>query len=537
MFKRSNSASVLIVALAITLGALLPFFISLTSGNLNIPHNDAWSYSRIASDFAKTGEIDLLGWNRATLVGQFLPFFGLFETIAVQQTFIAVCSIIFLLCAFTVMRKNIDAQLAAVGVLVISIWPGFGLLSTSFMSEIPVLSVSFFSLVIAQKAYELRQVEVLVLSLIVAFWAFTIKESGLAAVVAILIFSIRHQIDEKIWPKYLISFLTIITGIALMFFYLWRSSLAGSDPAIFSFRQNGLLVLLNGFMRFTFEFGLIATPVLIALKVIHVAVNKRLIIFVSMSSLGIFQLIRSGQNEFYLPNYFSKNGSYPEVLPPVSPILNEQIWLVIILTSIVFASLLSFIEIPRSPRLSLLNIFTILTIFGVALQFLVQQGVFSRYFIAILPGVFVGIFKNAKIDKSRMRTSVLLLVPAMALSYALMLNAFAFDSARWKVGQSLVESGVPSYKIDAGLEWNGFHSENGVIKTNQISLEKLNTGNWVEMFNVQPCYVVSKSRNFRTIDQIQNSKDVLISANYPYKTFLYLGHSELYIYRTQSPGC
>jgi hypothetical protein len=38
----------------------------------------------------------------------------------------------------------------------------------------------------------------------------------------------------------------------------------------------------------------------------------------------------------------------------------------------------------------------------------------------------------------------------------------AFDAARWEAGRQLVAAGVPATDVDAGFEWSGYHSPNGV---------------------------------------------------------------------------
>src|SRR5579884_3238448 len=69
--------------LAIVLGVLLPVVVAAATGNLSIPHNDAWSYSRIAQTFGRTGHIRLLDWNRSALVGQFVVLGPLASSIVV----------------------------------------------------------------------------------------------------------------------------------------------------------------------------------------------------------------------------------------------------------------------------------------------------------------------------------------------------------------------------------------------------------------------------------------------------------------------
>ena len=44
------------------------------------------------------------------------------------------------------------------------------------------------------------------------------------------------------------------------------------------------------------------------------------------------------------------------------------------------------------------------------------------------------------------------------VSLALLLNAAAFDGARWRMGDEAVRLGFAAETVDAGFEWVGFHA-------------------------------------------------------------------------------
>ena len=45
-----------------------------------------------------------------------------------------------------------------------------------------------------------------------------------------------------------------------------------------------------------------------------------------------------------------------------------------------------------------------------------------------------------------------------ALSVAILLNAMAYDAARWRAGSDEEARGLPAMSIDAGIEWPGSHT-------------------------------------------------------------------------------
>src|SRR5436305_13929403 len=67
-----------------------PMLLAVFTGSLAIPHNDAWAYSLIAEHYARSGSIQLVGWNRAALVGQIVVLGPLGGSIVVQNLFVAV---------------------------------------------------------------------------------------------------------------------------------------------------------------------------------------------------------------------------------------------------------------------------------------------------------------------------------------------------------------------------------------------------------------------------------------------------------------
>ena len=51
-----------------------------------------------------------------------------------------------------------------------------------------------------------------------------------------------------------------------------------------------------------------------------------------------------------------------------------------------------------------------------------------------------------------------MLAGSAVLSLALLVNAFAFDVARWRVAEAQMANGIPAMSIDAGIEWLGYHA-------------------------------------------------------------------------------
>jgi hypothetical protein len=114
------------------------------------------------------------------------------------------------------------------------------------------------------------------------------------------------------------------------------------------------------------------------------------------------------------------------------------------------------------------------------------------------------------------------------LSLATLTASLAWDVARWHVATRVTaESGLPPGKIDAGLEWIGWHSADGVTDRNPVRP----LWGWEDYMGTTPAcrlLTVSPDRDHATFRLL---------GVYGFKTYLIAGSSHLYYYDTRQPGC
>jgi hypothetical protein len=124
----------------------------------------------------------------------------------------------------------------------------------------------------------------------------------------------------------------------------------------------------------------------------------------------------------------------------------------------------------------------------------------------------------------------LALAVVLASSAALAASGWSFDRVRWSWAEQQVAAGQRPDRVDAGLEWLGWWSPNGVIDRTH------STGwGWEGMFSTTPSCVVLTPVGPDRIDQLPTGWT--FDAVVPYRTWLVAGHSELYSYRTGAPDC
>ena len=530
--------------LTFLIGLIIPWVIALTTGNLDIPHNDAWSHSRIAQSWAETGEIKLLGWNRAALVGQIFVLGPFASSLFYQQTFVTFLSGLALVSIYSILKAHIGSERAGLSILLISIFPGYSLLSTSYMTDIPMLSAIFISLALGDKSFRSDSRLLYLAASISGIWGVTIREQAIAAPIAIFItFLLLRKKLKKLSFKFC-SVIFVLSLFLILIFEMWRSQLPWSDPPLIQLNDNPLYSVASGFVKGWFTLSLITgIPMLLELRRRRIIRNFfpfGLLIF----SLGIFFWLLPFPDQFFLPNYTSISGSYSQVLGPASTIFSTKFWLLYIVFSLFLGSISFSLLIGAQKNLDpLLTIFTLLTAVGTMLQLLTPQSTFDRNFLVFLPWILLTLFAikpNFKLQKASKITTlpmVFALTSVLLLSYSLMLHSFAFDSVRWASAKEMTDRGIPAGKIYAGLEWTGWHSPNGAVY--RFTQPPGGVENyWLDnkMFGTKPCFV------FSTLNQLEDQGSLNISEwtlvrELPYEKFLYFGDSKLYSFRTFESNC
>lgn len=504
------------------------------SGNLAIPHNDAWSHSRIARTFAETGEIKLLFWNRSALLGQIIVLGPLASSLVAQQTFVWFLSIVTLGSIFYIIKDEIGSYYAAISLFLISIYPGFMLLSTSFMTDIPMYAAIFTSLALAKHAIQSDSKLFFLGAMLIGAWGFTIREQALAAPIAIGLASmINIKKSKNLRPKF-ISLVMVFVLTLLGLFYHWRSGLFGNDTLAIQINPNLFKTFFYVTTQSWFNLSLVAglAAILVNTKTNNARIKVSFIFGLLVASI---YFINFDTRYFFLPGYLSKDGSYANVLPPSLPLFSDIIWNLLVLTSICFGFLTFLVLVlGKKSKNNLLNIYSVITFCGIVLQIGLQQMIFDRYLIAFLPWIFTSIFSNVPDIREVLANAKKLLFTLLSsflflISLSLTLHSFAFDRARWEVASIIANSGVPEQRIDGGFEWSGWFSTNGAKYRFDKSSSPGNdwSHNW--MFGNRPCFILSTSENH------MNWKPD--TQQFSYRTFLISGNRNLYVFQTNDQNC
>ncbi|MGP8205841.1 MAG: hypothetical protein ACLQVK_07230 [Acidimicrobiales bacterium] len=554
-----TAADVAIVGVVLVAGLVLPAALALGTQTFDIPRNDDWAYLRVLGDFVQTGHLSLVGWGSMTLVGQIFwaaPFAAVLGAHAwVGGVAVGFFSAIGLVAAYIVARSLLSRTWAGGCVLLTLAFPGFLLNTTSFMTDVPAFSADMVCLALGLAA--LRRVggvrwALVALSLVVGCFGFCIREFGLAAPLAVLVALVSQ--DRRRWRLYGGAAMCVLAVCGAA--YIWTTHLPGAQPKVLSQLNTSTLKALAA-LYFTFSFAL--SPILPTTirRVRRLISLPDIVLALAVLAVGAWLIHRGGP--IFVGNYVDQLGATgPYVLGGTRPVLfSGPLWRSLEIVAVGAGAAFALLAIGTCRRVTrslldgtsegLVGAFAVLS--GAAL---VVYGLFvNTYDRYLWPLAFAGAVAllSTSTDLSRPRgpgsghfaarrlrnwtvgaTSVGLTGIVVAVAIALVLNADAYDGARWKAGQVAVKAGIAASEVDAGFEWVGSHATEDTLAYRKLAGAPAYETWYDQMFpGFRDCAVVSGSP--------QGEAALELVGTTRYNELGFAVPERLYIYVVRSPGC
>ena len=469
------------------LGVVAPLVLAVGSGSIAVPHNDAWAYSKIAQDFATTGSLDLLGWNRGAMVGQILPLGPLARSITAQQVAVSIVAAVALVMVARLVARRTTPAWGVLTAAVVAVFPGFGLLATSFMTDVPAFAAVIGCLLLGEQALERRSWSILAGAVLVGMWGFTIREQAVAAPVAVIL-AAGWQLRSA--PRALAalgSALVVVVGM-LLGFEAWRGSLPHGDPLTIDWWPALWQHLL---VKTYLTLALLLSPVVATAMFTSPHQTRR---WLSVSFVGAVELVvlwvRPATRAF-LGNYLEAAGSYSGAGTGTDVVLPAGLMDPLLVVAVVSGAMLPVVvwEGIRSMR-SILAVFTAFTVLGTIGQVVVGQGAYDRYLLMLVVPLAVACWRPTPSAMWTRTTAGMVLGLVAVVSLGLTGNGLSRDGATWDAAQALVRSGVPATDIDAGFVWTGYQSATRMVPGPASPLQP---GLMAYFADSRACYRVSRS--------------------------------------------
>lgn len=495
-------------------GVVVPLVLAIVTDGLSIPHNDAWAYSRIAQVFGASGHIQLLGWNRSALFGQFMVLGPLAQWLVVQHLFVALLAVVALAAVYDLVVDSVGRMRAAFAAFVVAIWPGFGLLATSFMPDVPAMTAILVCLAVGRRALRKDSWLLLAVSIGVGLWGFTIREQAIAAPVAVLtIAGFRAWRSGRGRDRLGVVALAAVAVVGALVFEWWRQTFPGVDPPVVAVPADKLdvggKVLAQGF--FVLALGLAPAVLLVArpwrwrLGAVCVAAV--------VTVAAVVRVRSDGAQKFFVGNYLDPDGPYWAAgIGRPAAIFPAFVWWLLVAVACVSGVLLAGVLVQRYRQWDpVLGAFVVLTVLGNVGSALTGQLLYDRYWLLILPALLaVVLSKEAESHRSSQLAAGVVAVGLSVVAVVISAAGYAYDSARWDAAEQVVATtGVSDRDVNAGLEWNGWHSAVGMSPP----------ASW-QFPGSRPCFTVSAEE--RTAEPA-----VLV---WTYRPLVVAGNARLWVY-------
>ena len=545
----------------LALGVGLPVVMGLVAGSLEIPRNDDWVYRRIALELAQTGVLALHSVT-TMMVGQIVvaqPFLWLS---GLQPWAFTAAGIVFATAAvvssFVLARQFLPPVRAALASSLLLLFPAYLAYATSFMTDVPVAAAQFACLSLGIKA--LRQQPIssrwLLASVAVGCFAFSIREFAIAAPICVLLAAISAEPRRsRHWG------LAIAAAAYVGILFVLKSTLPGQNL--------GIPIGLGGLMQSTQAMSSVSLILLPAALVGGARWRRNwkrrdLAIGAEVGLLVVGVRVLQWFHDGAMPAVMLGNPASPwgagtnQYLIGGRPLLfSGAMWAVMGMLALVATVLVlsvctgiagaylrryrgswsALIDRLGSP-VGLLVSYSIAVAVGLTLYGL-RYPLFDRYYWPLVPVVATLLMRGPQRHSSYVamaggelkRAITAPVIAAFSLitivSLIFMLNSFAFDSARWRGGERLVQLGVVPDEVDAGYEWVGYHQPDL-----PGALEIIPTQSFYETLwpGRRECGIVTSAREGPT--------GAALVGTVAYRLFLIAGPEELlFLYRVTSADC
>jgi Dolichyl-phosphate-mannose-protein mannosyltransferase len=460
------------LVLLIAVGAIIAswglIFGAIPANKQGFPLNDDWAYSKGAFAFARGDGIHYYRQPSMPLLGQWLLAYPVIriagESHAALRLLTITLSVFGVWAFYDLMRREAGAsgQQAGFAAASLAFNPIFFVMSGTFMSDVPALSLSLVALAFYTRALNEERFGALGAGAVVATLATMTRQNAVVTSIVAGILLWRHRTLR--WaPCWLAAiWLPAIAGVLAHFWFAARPDSVPLGPRFPSWRLSFALCYITlHYLGLTVLPLLALRPGVVSWPLLLPAMGAMLYgaAVYQESGASPFQPTVSYAGLFpYLENIITPWGVLEDGLYVVGKRPLMMGWgMLLILTAggVVGGSMLverSLRRLAEPRRANALSLFTFLH----ALLLLVSPTLFDRYLLVLMPGA-IAIATVAPLHV-RWKIGVGMLALFVACSIGLMHDWLAWNSARWELGRRALTRGLRAADIEGGLEWDSWHA-------------------------------------------------------------------------------
>lgn len=485
---RRAPATWLVVAVLVVVGSLLPLLVAAHFDALVVPRGDGWSYALSAFHFADTGHLRS-DWALMNLVGQVVlaaPVILIFgHSVTALQVSVAVLGVIGLLAVFDLAASVLPRRHALFVALVVALGPMWAPLSVSFMTDVPAFAFGAVCLALGARALgrnELR-VGLFVAALVVGFVGFTIRESVLAAVVAVCVVGLWSGRSYTATSQRVVKASIAALVLAIVAFAIWRRALPDfrslPTPTLTSFYfKLDLHILLQCIILVGFLIApavILAGPVRLVRSAWSASRRATLVLGGGVLLLLLWELTRHRATGSYLSpgEYVDQRGALGgDVLHGARPLLMpNEVFLALGVIGALAAAVTAAAFIPscvrgfrtirasgtltpKNPAAAIVAVGALSFGAAVTLELFLNLPFYDRYLLPLVPLLSVLVLGAARASVApapqRALWGVAALVVLGAISFVYAANSASYDGTSWAFAQRMGQVAGSAKLVDGG---------------------------------------------------------------------------------------
>ena len=491
----------------------LPLLVAWAGGALGIPRNDDFSYQGILFHWSRTGSLRFDNWPAMTLVGQLVIARPVVELVGARVTALQILTTVIgavgACASYLLLRRATVRGIAIAGVLTTLLGPLWAPLAASFMTDVWAYTAIVLCLLVGSVGLASqggRRLALLASSAAIGLIAVSIRESGFIAPVAVLGVagwsfiprSRRRSVRPTAtsWRKedgFALMLIAAALVAAVGLVLGWRSSIPfGGQSSLKTVRATlGDLSRLDIWgtvvepsFKALFTLGLLTLPATALVS------QRRLIsrlghppavaLGASLTAAVVAILAwRSGP----VGNYVMRQLGPSLSLGTPDDRLSNVAWSAIAVLSAYSCFVLVLCVVSALARLSgghactgeerdsgnratarrVVTTFSVLSIGLMIVSGPFGQPIYDRHLLPLVPFVAAFVMMEGGIRPFARKRFVLVASSVLGafavLGLVFSTSSAVYDGTRWRAASDLVASGIEPLRIDGGLDWVGFHSE------------------------------------------------------------------------------
>jgi 4-amino-4-deoxy-L-arabinose transferase-like glycosyltransferase len=458
----------LAVALLVPVTGWAILFLLIPPGRQDFPFSDDWVYSRGVFAFCRGEGLQYYSWSAVPALGQWLwtcPFIWLLgESYATLRLATLGLGLLGGAAFYDLVRREggVADRQAAFATAALLLCPMFFVLAGTYMTDVPALALSLMSLALYARALRDGRVSVLLAAAAVAVLAVITRQNTVTAPAAAGVCLLWRYPQLRWRPIWLLS--VVLPGVIWVVTSRWF--LDRPDTVKWLPCAPGPERLSALFWLGSMQLGLAALPML----VLQPGLGSRRSFLVALGLLLVGVAFWAAHRRFvigqditsevpYVGNIITPWGVYGVPLivggrPPL--LLDLRILALAVLAGLVAAASL-WARLASWFGRDLLGDPLLLFSFFHLPFLLISVTDVDKYLLVLFPGALYLATWGPREARLRWPAGLALLGAIALLSFALMHDWLAWNSARWEVGRRALARGVAVEDIEGGFEWDGWH--------------------------------------------------------------------------------